>query len=82
MLHQVGVSFDLPHWSFLSWFALCWRLAAVRLEYCPGYSVDQVRRKAMIHFCFHEELEQIFYHFPKYHTKNMLVDFYGKIEDK
>jgi len=22
----------LPHWSFRSWFALCWRLGAVRLE--------------------------------------------------
>jgi len=25
----------LPHWSFNSWFAVGWRLGAVRLEKCP-----------------------------------------------
>jgi len=27
---------ELPHWSFLSWFVICWRLGAVRLEWCSG----------------------------------------------
>jgi hypothetical protein len=27
----------LPHWSCRSWFAVCWRLGAVRLEWCPGW---------------------------------------------
>jgi hypothetical protein len=29
---------------------------------------------------FYEELEQIFYHFPKYHIKNPLEDFNAKLE--
>jgi len=29
----------LPLWSFRSWFAVCWRLGAVRLEWCPGCSL-------------------------------------------
>ena len=28
---------------------------------------------------FYEELEQIFYHFPKYHMKIILGDFYAKV---
>ena len=27
---------ELPHWSFRSWFAVCWKLGAVRLKQCPG----------------------------------------------
>jgi len=29
---------------------------------------------------FYEELEQVFYHFPKYHTKILLGDFNEKVE--
>jgi hypothetical protein len=29
---------------------------------------------------FYEELEQIFYHFPKYHMKILLGDFNAKVE--
>ena len=29
---------------------------------------------------FYEELEQVFDHFPKYHTKILLGDFNGKVE--
>jgi len=27
---------ELPHWSFRSWFAVCWRLGAVGFEWYPG----------------------------------------------
>ena len=27
----------LSHWSFPSWFAVCWRFGAVGLEWCPGF---------------------------------------------
>jgi len=27
---------ELPHWSLRSWFAVCWRLGAVKLEWCRG----------------------------------------------
>jgi hypothetical protein len=27
---------ELPHWPFRPWLAVCWRLGAVRLEWCPG----------------------------------------------
>ena len=27
---------SLPHWSFRSWFAVCWRRGVVRLEWCLG----------------------------------------------
>ena len=27
----------------------------------------------------YEELEQVFYHFPKYHTRNLLEDFNAKL---
>ena len=30
----------ITHWSFRSWFAVCWRLGVVRLEQCPGCSPD------------------------------------------
>jgi len=35
----------LPHWSFRSWFAVCCRLGAVRLEF-PGcrYSIYSIYR--------------------------------------
>ena len=29
---------------------------------------------------FYEELEQVFYYLPKYHTKILLGDFYAKVE--
>jgi hypothetical protein len=29
--------------------------------------------------CFYEELEQVFYHFPKYHMKIPLGDFNAKV---
>ena len=29
--------------------------------------------------CFYEELEQVFDHFPKYHTKIILGDFNAKV---
>ena len=31
---------ELPHWSFRSWFAVCWRLGAVQLEQASAYSPD------------------------------------------
>jgi exonuclease III len=30
--------------------------------------------------CFYEELQQVFYHFPKYHMKILLGDFNAKVE--
>ena len=29
---ELAIMMFLPHWSFRSWFALGWRLGAVRLE--------------------------------------------------
>jgi len=28
-------SVELPHWSFCSWFDVCWRFGVVRLEWYP-----------------------------------------------
>jgi hypothetical protein len=35
----------------------------------------------MIQVCFYEELEQVFYHFPKYHKNNLLGDAENNIGD-
>ena len=31
---------------------------------------------------FYEQLEQVFYHFPKYHTKILLGDFNAKVGER
>ena len=42
--------------------------------------MHQVRIKAMIQkIVFYEELEQVFDHFPRYHTKILLGDFNAKV---
>jgi len=42
--------------------------------------MHQVRRKVMIQDTFFfEELEQVFYHFPKYCMKILLGDFIAKV---
>jgi len=28
-------SVELPHWSYYSWFHVCWRFGVVRLEWYP-----------------------------------------------
>jgi hypothetical protein len=43
--------------------------------------MHQARRKMIIQKTVFEELEQVFfYHFPKYHMKNLLGDFNAEVE--
>ena len=30
-------SVELPHWSYCSWFDVCWSFGAVGLEWCPCF---------------------------------------------
>ena len=42
--------------------------------------MHQVRKKSEeLKDSFYEELEQVFYHFPKYHMKILLGDFNAKV---
>ena len=42
--------------------------------------MKQARRKVMIRKqFFYEELEHVFEHFPKYHMKILVGDFYAKL---
>jgi hypothetical protein len=41
--------------------------------------MHQLRRSDDSKHSFYEELEQVFYHFPKYHTKILLGDFNAKL---
>jgi len=41
--------------------------------------MHQVRRNVMSQKIVYEELEQVFYHFPKYHMKILLGYFNAKV---
>ena len=41
-------SVELPHWSYCSWFDVCWSFGVVGLEWYPNVVIQQNSRKLLM----------------------------------
>jgi len=47
-----GYSVELPHWSYCSWFDVCWSFGVVGLEWYPCCRLKQPATQILINLIF------------------------------